>query len=68
MVRVDLVLKILKSLQTLTTRVIIPIYNNKTDYFFFSGGKNGVGGAYNALQKLLQSGIPGLENLFGQGK
>ena len=33
----------------------------------FSGGKNGVGGAYNALQKLLQSGIPGLENLFGQG-
>ena len=30
-----------------------------------SGGGSG-GGAFGALQKLLKSGIPGLENLFGQ--
>ena len=36
-------------------------------YFGRSGGKNGEAGAYNALKKLLSSGIPGLENLFGQG-
>jgi len=32
-----------------------------------SGCKDGGSGAFGALQKLLQSGIPGLENLFGQG-
>ena len=31
-----------------------------------SGGKDGGLGAFGALQKLLQSGIPGLENLFGK--
>ena len=32
-----------------------------------SGGKNGDKGAFDALNKLLKSGIPGLEGLFGGG-
>ena len=32
-----------------------------------SGGKNGDKGAFEALNKLLKSGIPGLEGLFGSG-
>ena len=32
-----------------------------------SGGKNGDKGAFEALNKLLKSGIPGLEGLFGGG-